>query len=99
LNLTLIADYYKSIGETCEVDGNKLTFLNGNEKKEYTYNSNGLLTKYEWKSSGNLAMRWQLVGAGDDSINYLILIPIIGGISVAVIATIIIIYRKKFRKT
>jgi hypothetical protein len=69
LNLTLVADYFETLGYTCEVDGNKLRFIDGDSIKENTYNSNGLLTKYEWRNTaGDLAMRYKLVVPDKDVI-------------------------------
>jgi hypothetical protein len=80
------------------VEGNKLSFIIGVSMEEHTYNSEGLMTKYEYTGDGVVGIRWKLVSGGGDSLDSIILIPIIGGISVAVIAAVIIIYLKKFRK-
>jgi hypothetical protein len=92
LNLTLIADYFESLGDTCEVDGNKLRFIDGNEVRENTYNSDGILTKYEWRADGTLAMQYKLAGPSKDEIpfgNFFLLFTII------TVLALIVIFRKK----
>jgi hypothetical protein len=69
LNLTLIAEYYESLGDSCSVDGNKLIFIDVDKIEENTYNSNGILTKYEWRNTaGDLARRIKLVVPDKDVI-------------------------------
>lgn len=105
LNLTLIAEYYESLGENCIIEGNKLIFnsTSGAIQDEHTYNSDGILTEYAWISNNNLGMRMVLLGpggGGDFPLTIIIIasISIAGGIGVAGVSIILLRKRKRARE-
>ncbi|MCK4286593.1 MAG: hypothetical protein KAX18_10345, partial [Candidatus Lokiarchaeota archaeon] len=65
LNLTLLAEYYESLGENCTVEGNTLIFDDGVVREQHTYNSDGILTNYRWKHTDGRDSRWGLLGTGE----------------------------------
>lgn len=84
LNLTLIAGYYESIGENCIIEGNTLIFVRSGMTDEFTFNSDGILTKYEYINNDKMLMRMVLM----DPLPPIIIgvISIVGGIGLAVIS-------------
>ncbi|MHA1192278.1 MAG: hypothetical protein ACTSP9_08285 [Promethearchaeota archaeon] len=95
LNLTLIAGFYESIGETCTIEGNTLIFVRTNMTDEYTFNSDGILTKYEYINNDKMVMRMVLMGPFPLII---IVASIAGGIGVAVISIYLLRKRKRARE-
>jgi hypothetical protein len=98
LNLTLIAGYYESIGETCSIEGNTLIFIRSGMTDEFTFNSDGILTEYVYINNDNLAMRMVLLGpsGGDLPLPLIIItvVSIIGAIGVTGISIFLLRRRK-----
>ncbi len=99
LNLTLVAGYYESIGETCTIEGNTLIFVRTNMTDEFTFNSDGILTEYVYINNDNLSMRMVLMGPSGGNIPIpLIIIAVVsitGGIGVASVSIYLLRKKKK----
>jgi len=106
LNLTLIAGYYESIGETCTIEGNTLIFETSGQPAgntdEFTFNSDGILTEYVFISNDNLIMRMVLIGPSGGGVPLPLIIiaavSIVGGIGVAGVSIILLRKRKRARE-
>jgi hypothetical protein len=102
LNFTLIAEYYESIGETCTIERNTLNFVRPGMTDEHTFNSDGILTKYEYINNDNMLMRMVLLEpSGGDLPLPLIIIAVVliaGGIGVAGVSIILLRKRKRARE-
>ena len=102
LNLTLIAGYYESIGETCTIEGNTLIFETSGQPAgntdEFTFNSDGILTEYVFNYNDNPIMRMVLRGPSGGGVPLpLIIIAVVsiaGGIGVAVVSIFLLRRRK-----
>jgi len=100
LNLTLIAGYYESLGDTCMIEGNTLIIeISGQpagNTDEFTFNSDGILTEYVWISNDNLVMRMVLMGpSGGDLTLTIIIIASISIVGVIGVVSIILLRRRK----
>ena len=106
LNLTLIAGYYESLGDTCMIEGNTLIIeISGQpagNTDEFTFNSDGILTEYVWISNDNLGMRMVLMKpSGGDlplPLRIIAVVSIAGGIGVAGVSIILLRKRKRARE-
>ena len=97
INLSLIAEYIILRGDNCSITGNKLDVDYGyNRSGQYTYNSNGFATKFEYKEIGITQYIIKLV-SGETMIefgNYYIIITLI----TLICGIIIIKKRNRFLK-
>ena len=96
LNLTLIAEYYESLGDTCMIEGNTLIFVRTNMTDEFTFNSDGILTEYVYINNDNLLMRMVLMGpSGGDLTLTIIIIASISIVGVIGVVSLILLRKRK----
>ena len=96
LNLTLLAEYYKSLGKNCTVEGNTLIFDDGVVREQHTYNSDDILTNYRWKHTDGRDSRWGLLGTGEIDVPLpIIIIASISIVGVIGVVSLILLRRRK----